>query len=111
MAASTSKAPDDRARATLQRVTPERIRAAMFGTPVPGVQMVRQAWRVSDTDSDELALLRVRGEWWVARRVSASFVIWAHRASRRPTSASTASSPTTPARPAPGPRPRHPLAG
>ncbi len=74
----TSKALDDRARATLQRVTPQRIRAAMCGTPVPGVQVVRQAWRVSDTDSDELALLRVRGEWWVARRLSASFVIWAH---------------------------------
>lgn len=66
-----------RARATLERVTPERIRAAMFGTPVPGVRVIRQAWRVTEADSDELALLRVRGEWWVARRVSASLVIWA----------------------------------
>jgi hypothetical protein len=78
MAAPTNRTLDERARATLQRITPERIRAAMCGTPVPGVQVVRQAWRVSDTDSDELALLRVRGEWWVARRLSASFVIWAH---------------------------------
>jgi hypothetical protein len=78
MAVLNDRTRDGGARATLERVTPERIRAAMFGTPVRGVQVVRQAWRVSDADSDELALLRVRGEWWVARRVSASLVIWAH---------------------------------
>lgn len=77
MAVLNDSTTHGRARATLERVTPERIRAAMFGTPVPGVQVIRQAWRVTESDSDELALLRVRGEWWVARRVSASLVIWA----------------------------------
>ena len=55
-----------------------QIRAAMFGTATDGIRVQRQAWRISDTDSDELALLLVRGSWWVARRVSDQLSVWAY---------------------------------
>jgi hypothetical protein len=59
-------------------VTPDQLRAAMFGRPVRGVEVVRQAWRVSDDDSDELALINARGRWWVARRTSDRITLWAY---------------------------------
>lgn len=58
-------------------VTPSQLRGAMLGRPVPGVEVVRQAWRVHDDDSDELVLLNARGQWWVARRASEQITLWA----------------------------------
>lgn len=59
-------------------ITSAQVRAAMLGSPLDGVRVVRQAWRVTDDDSDELALLNARGSWWVARRLSAQVTIWFH---------------------------------
>lgn len=59
-------------------VTGAQIRAAMLGTVVDGLAVVRQAWRVTTTDSDELALLCVRGRsWWVAQRLADQLTVWA----------------------------------
>lgn len=58
-------------------VTPEELRAAMLGRQIPGVQVVRQAWRVTDDDSHELVLFDARGRFWVARRVSDKITLWA----------------------------------
>ena len=60
-------------------VTGAQIRTAMLGTAVEGLQVVRQARRVTETDSDELVLLCVRGaSWWVARRLSEQLAVWAY---------------------------------
>ncbi|WP_375502296.1 hypothetical protein [uncultured Jatrophihabitans sp.] len=57
----------------------KQIRAAMLGAPDNGMQIHRQAWRVSDGDSDELVLLTMRdGSWWVARRLSDRLSVWAY---------------------------------
>ena len=58
--------------------TAARIRSAMFGSATDGIRVERQAWRTTDTDSDELALLCVRGSWWVARRISDRLSVWAY---------------------------------
>jgi hypothetical protein len=59
--------------------TTKQIRAAMLGRPVTGLHIHRQAWRVSDGDSDELVLLTLRdGSWWVARRLSDRLSVWAY---------------------------------
>ncbi|MBE7186980.1 hypothetical protein [Jatrophihabitans endophyticus] len=59
-------------------VTGSQIRAAMLGSPVDGLEVVRQACRVTSTDSDELVLLCVRGSsWWVARRLGEQLAVWA----------------------------------
>ena len=58
-------------------ITATDVRAAMFGAEVDGVQIVRQAWRTSDDDSDELTLIDARGDWWVARRISCRVTVWA----------------------------------
>lgn len=58
-------------------VTPSQLRAAMLGRPVDGVEVVRQAWRVTDDDSDELVLINARGRWWVSRRASDQITLWA----------------------------------
>jgi hypothetical protein len=58
-------------------VTPSQLRAAMLGRQVPGVEVVRQAWRVTDDDSHELVLFNARGKYWVARRVSDRITLWA----------------------------------
>jgi hypothetical protein len=66
------------AKAATVGVTTKQIRAAMLGTPAPGLRIHRQPWRVSDGDSDELVLLTLRdGSWWVARRVSDRLSVWA----------------------------------
>jgi hypothetical protein len=59
-------------------VTPSQLRAAMLGRPVRGVEVVRQAWRVTDDDSDELVLIDARGRWWVAQRASDRITLWAY---------------------------------
>jgi hypothetical protein len=59
-------------------VTPSQLRAAMLGRPVRGVEVVRQAWRVTEDDSDELVLINARGRWWVARRTSDQITLWAY---------------------------------
>lgn len=60
-------------------VTGAQIRAAMLGTSVDGLRVVRQARRVTDTDTDELVLLCVRERsWWVARRLSDQLAVWAY---------------------------------
>ena len=60
-------------------VTGSQIRAAMLGTPVEGLLVVRQARRITATDSDELVLLCVRdASWWVARRLSEHLAVWAY---------------------------------
>lgn len=60
-------------------VSGAQIRAAMLGSAVDGLQVVRQARRVTSTDSDELVLLCVRGRsWWVARRLSDQLAVWAY---------------------------------
>jgi hypothetical protein len=59
-------------------VTPSQLRAAMLGRPVRGVDVIRQAWRVTEDDSDELVLINARGRWWVARRTSDRITLWAY---------------------------------
>lgn len=60
-------------------VMTKQIRAAMLGQSVPGLQIHRQAWRVRDTDTDELVLITVPdGSWWVARRLSDQLSVWAY---------------------------------
>ena len=57
----------------------KQVRAAMLGATVPGLRIHRQAWRVSDGDSDELVLVTVSdGSWWVARRLSDRLSVWAY---------------------------------
>lgn len=58
-------------------VTPSELRAAMLGRQIPGVEVVRQAWRVTDDDSHELVLFNARGKHWIARRVSDRITLWA----------------------------------
>jgi hypothetical protein len=59
--------------------TAARIRAAMLGHPTEGLRIARQAYRISETDSDELALVSVGEQsWWVAQRVSDRLTVWAH---------------------------------
>lgn len=61
------------------QVDAAQIRAAMLGTTVAGLEVVRQARRVTSSDSDELVLLCVRGRsWWVARRLSERLAVWAY---------------------------------
>ena len=59
-------------------ITSAEVRAAMFGMPVPGVRVVRQAWRTTADDSDELVLIEARDGWWVARRISDQLTVWAY---------------------------------
>jgi hypothetical protein len=59
-------------------ITPSQLRKAMLGRPVAGVEVVRQAWRVTEDDSDELVLINARGQWWVARRASDQITLWAY---------------------------------
>ena len=57
----------------------KQIRAAMLGVPVAGLRIHRQAWRVSEGDSDELVLLTLPdGSWWSARRLSDRLSVWAY---------------------------------
>jgi hypothetical protein len=49
----------------------------MFGTPVEGLNVARQAWRTTEDDSDELALISARGSWWIAQRISDRLTLWA----------------------------------
>ncbi len=63
--------------ARTRRISAADVRAAMFGTPVEGITVVRQAWRTTEDDSDELALISARGSWWIARRISDRLTIWA----------------------------------
>jgi hypothetical protein len=59
--------------------TSRQIRAALLGATVPGLRIHRQAWRVRDTDTDELVLVTVAdGSWWVARRMSDRLSVWAY---------------------------------
>lgn len=60
-----------------RRIRAAEVRAAMFGTPVEGITVVRQAWRTTEDDSDELALISARGSWWIARRISDQLTLWA----------------------------------
>ncbi len=57
-------------------ITGKQVRAAMLGRPVDGVRVVRQAHRLSETDSDEVSLVDARGTWWMARRVSGELTTW-----------------------------------
>ena len=59
-------------------ITATEIRAAMFGSPIAGLTVVRQAWRTTADDSDELALLYAYGSWWIARRLSDQLTVWAY---------------------------------
>jgi hypothetical protein len=63
--------------ARTRRISASDVRAAMFGTPVEGVMVVRQAWRTTEDDSDELALISAQESWWIARRISDRLTIWA----------------------------------
>lgn len=38
----------------------------------------QRAHGVTDTDSDELILVEVRQDWWVARRLDERVVVWAY---------------------------------
>lgn len=59
--------------------TAARIRAAMLGHAAEGLRIARQAYRITETDSDELALIGVGEQsWWVAQRVSDRLTVWAH---------------------------------
>ena len=59
-------------------ITASQLRSAMLGRPIEGVEIVRQAWRVTDDDSDELNLVSARGGWWVVRRASDQITVWAY---------------------------------
>lgn len=64
---------------SLGQGTAAKIRAAMLGHPTEGLRIDRQAYRISETDSDELALVCVtEHSWWVAQRVSDQLTVWAH---------------------------------
>ena len=57
----------------------QRIRRAMLGVVAPDVRIERQAWRVTDDDSDELVMVCLdSGSWWVAQRASDRLTVWAH---------------------------------
>lgn len=60
------------------RATAAQIRAAMFGDETSGAVVVRQARRLHEGDSDEIALLEAGGAWWVARRTSAAVSVYAY---------------------------------
>lgn len=50
----------------------------MFGDETGGAVVVRQARRLHEGDSDEIALLEAGGTWWVARRRSATVSVFVY---------------------------------
>ena len=53
------------------------VRAALLGRYRPEMQVVRQAFRITDTDTDEIVVLLARHEWWIGRRVGETITVWA----------------------------------
>jgi hypothetical protein len=62
-----------------RRLTGSDLRAAVLGSYAEGMTVLRQAYRVTEDDSDELDLVAVpsRSEWWVTRRISGRVTVWA----------------------------------
>jgi hypothetical protein len=63
-------------------ITGSDIHAAILGRYSTDMVIHRQAWRITDDDSDELILLQVRREWWVGRRISDRTTVWACQSGR-----------------------------
>jgi hypothetical protein len=53
------------------------IRVALLGRYSPDMTVTRQAWRIIESDTDELIVLQARGEWWVGRRRGETITVWA----------------------------------
>ena len=52
------------------------VRAALLGRYRPEMKVVRQAFRVTDTDTDEMIVVQARHEWWIGRRIDETITVW-----------------------------------